>query len=182
MVRVNVATGWLDEAQVMPTAHQDARPEGQGPELVVVHGISLPPGQFGSDDVQKLFLGQLKGNEHPFYWQLQGVRVSAHLFIRRDGSLVQFVPFHARAWHAGLSRLGSRSRCNDFSIGIELEGTDTCAYESVQYARLNEVLAALRAAYPALVNAPVVGHADIAPLRKTDPGLGFDWQALQVRP
>lgn len=182
MVRVNVATGWLDEAQVMPTAHQDARPEGQGPELVVVHGISLPPGQFGSDDVQKLFLGQLKVDEHPFYWQLQGVRVSAHLFIRRDGSLMQFVPFHARAWHAGLSRLGNRSGCNDFSIGIELEGTDTCAYEPAQYACLNEVLVALRAAYPSLAGVPVVGHADIAPLRKTDPGLGFDWQAVQVQP
>jgi AmpD protein len=179
MMHIDTQTGLLKEAIYYPTTHHDTRSCTQDLSLVVIHAISLPPGQFGGNDVISLFQGILDCELQPYYAQLKGLRVSAHLFIRRDGSSCQFVPFHLRAWHAGVSRFANRISCNDFSIGIELEGTDTSAYTDAQYDTLNCVLIALRAAYPSLSNAPVVGHSDISPYRKTDPGLGFNWAAIQ---
>jgi AmpD protein len=174
-MRIDTQAGLLIGANFCETAHCDDRKAADDMSLIVVHGISLPPGEFGGDDVVDLFQGTLDCHKHPYYAQLSGVKVSSHLFIRRDGEVVQFVPFHLRAWHAGVSRFANRTACNDFSIGIELEGTDTSTYTDAQYESLNTVLVALRDAYPSLAQAPVVGHSDIAPQRKTDPGLGFDW-------
>jgi AmpD protein len=146
------------------------------PELIVVHGISLPPGEFGGPWVDDLFLGQLDPAAHPYFAAIAHLRVSAHLLIRRDGSVTQYVPFHLRAWHAGASVFGGRERCNDFSIGIELEGTDEVPYTDIQYARLASTILVLKRAYPSLD--ALAGHADIAPGRKTDPGPAFDWGRL----
>jgi AmpD protein len=159
--------------------HQDARPANMAVTLVVVHGISLPPGQYGGDAIEQLFLGTLDAAAHPYFAEIAALRVSAHLLIRRDGSIIQFVPFTRRAWHAGVSHFNGRERCNDFSIGIELEGTDTDRYTDVQYDQLIYVLAALKQRYPTLTD--VRGHADIAPGRKTDPGAAFNWGHLAGR-
>jgi AmpD protein len=153
----------------------DARPAGMPIELLVVHNISLPPDQFGGPGVEQLFTNALDPAEHPYYAEIQGMRVSAHFFIRRDGGLVQFVSCLDRAWHAGLSQWQGRERCNDFSIGIELEGCDSQPFADAQYAVLNRLSATLRAAYPLQ---GTVGHSDIAPGRKTDPGPCFDWARL----
>jgi N-acetyl-anhydromuramoyl-L-alanine amidase len=142
-----------------------------------VHGISLPPGEFGGDDVVRLFTNRLDPEAHPYFATLREVRVSSHFFISRDGALVQFVPCARRAWHAGASQWNGRERCNDFSIGIELEGTDTRPYTSRQYARLARLLRTLRERYPLR---DVAGHSDIAPGRKTDPGPSFDWRRLRA--
>jgi AmpD protein len=158
--------------------HRDARPAGQAPELVVVHGISLPPGEFGGPWIDRLFCGDLPADAHPFFEGIVGLRVSAHLLVRRDGVVVQFVPFHERAWHAGVSSWRGRPVCNDFSVGIELEGTDETPYEPAQYAALRGLLRALQATYPALAAGHVVGHSDIAPGRKTDPGPSFEWARI----
>ena len=144
----------------------------------MVHGISLPPGEFGGDGIDQLFTNQLDPEEHPYYSEIHHLRVSSHLLIRRDGDLVQYVPFHRRAWHAGESSYGGRDRCNDFPIGIELEGTDDVAYEAVQYQRLNDVINVLCQTYPGLSRNRIAGHSDIAPGRKTDPGPFFDWQQV----
>lgn len=159
----------------------DERPADAQPELIVVHGISLPPGEFGGPHVEDFFLGRLNSDLHPYFAEIRGMEVSAHLFIRRDGSVIQFVPFNRRAWHAGKSTWCGRERCNDFSIGIELEGTDDIPYAPAQYETLAAVLEALRAAYPALREDAVAGHSDIAPGRKTDPGPAFDWAYLHQR-
>ncbi len=175
---VDPATGLLDAARQCPSPNRDARPEGMPLELVVVHGISLPPGEFGGPWIDALFTNTLVVDAHPYFAGLAGLRVSAHLLIRRDGEVVQYVPFHERAWHAGASRWRGRERCNDFALGIELEGTDTTPYTGAQYARLAGVIRALRAAYPSLARDALAGHADIAPGRKTDPGPAFDWGRL----
>ncbi len=172
--------GWLEGARRVVSPHCDERPAGVIPELVVVHGISLPPGEFGGEGVDQLFTGTLDPREHPFFAQIQGLRVSAHVLIRRDGSLVQYVPFHRRAWHAGVSSFQGRQACNDFSIGIELEGTDETPYEAAQYQRLAGLIRRLRERYPAIGPGRVVGHCHIAPGRKTDPGPAFDWIRLEV--
>lgn len=166
------AEGWLAGARRVESPNQDARPDGMAVELVVIHNISLPPGRFGGEGVVQLFENRLDPAEHPFYATIQGLRVSAHFLIRRDGELLQFVPCGRRAWHAGQSSWQGRERCNDFSVGIELEGTDELPFTEAQYARLDELLAELCARYPI---AGVTGHADIAPGRKTDPGPCFDW-------
>ena len=153
----------------------DARPEGLPVELLVIHNISLPPDEFGGPGVEQLFTNCLDPQAHPYYEQIEGLKVSSHFFIRRDGSLIQFVSCLERAWHAGLSQWQGRERCNDFSIGIELEGCDTQPFEEAQYATLQRLVPVLRAAYPLCA---VVGHADIAPGRKTDPGPCFDWSRL----
>ncbi len=158
--------------------NHDARPQGEAPSLVVIHGISLPPGEFGGDGVARLFTNALDPVAHPFYATIAELRVSAHFFIRRDGSPLQFVSCNERAWHAGVSQWRGRERCNDFSIGIELEGTDETRYEDAQYAILARLLQALKRRYPLL--AAAVGHSDIAPGRKTDPGPSFDWDRLAV--
>lgn len=154
----------------------DARPADALIELIVVHNISLPPGEFGGPGIIDLFLNRLSAEAHPYYAGIAQMRVSAHFLIRRDGELVQFVPCALRAWHAGVSSWRGRERCNDFSVGIELEGTDEIPFEDVQYARLLALIAALRARYPI---GEVTGHSDVAPGRKTDPGAAFDWSRVK---
>lgn len=174
--------GLLDEAGVLEGAVQlaspnsDERPEGASITLLVVHNISLPPGEFGGDAVVRLFTNSLDFSAHPYYETLRDLKVSAHFLIRRDGELIQLVPCARRAWHAGASSWGGRERCNDFSVGVELEGADDQAYTDSQYACLTRVLLALRRRYPIVA---IVGHADIAPDRKTDPGPAFNWGHLR---
>ncbi len=175
-----IRDGWLAGARRVPSPNCDERPSGGEPELVVVHGISLPPGVFGGPHIDALFTNTLDPDAHPFFAEIQDLRVSAHLLIRRDGALVQYVPFHRRAWHAGVSRFQGRERCNDFSIGIELEGTDAVPYEAAQYQVLARVIRLLAATYPGIGPGRVVGHCHIAPGRKTDPGPAFDWTRLEV--
>lgn len=169
------AAGWLPNAERIPSPNCDARPEDEAIRLIVIHAISLPPGEFGSDAVIDLFTNRLDTSAHPYYAALAGRRVSAHFFIRRDGRLIQFVPCHARAWHAGASCWRGRECCNDFSLGIELEGDDHAPYAASQYATLTTLIAALRQRFPIEACA---GHADIAPGRKTDPGPWFDWSRI----
>lgn len=164
--------GWLARVRRVPSPNADARPAGAEVSLVVIHGISLPPGQFGGDAILRLFTNRLDPDGHPYYATIAALRVSSHFLIRRDGSLVQFVPCEARAWHAGVSRWKGRERCNDFSIGIELEGTDERPYTTRQYRRLAALVRRLRSRWPVR---DVAGHSDIAPGRKTDPGPAFDW-------
>lgn len=171
--------GWLPWARRLPSPHQDRRPPGTRVDLVVVHGISLPPGEFGGPWVERLFLGELDPAAHPAFRELAGLRVSAHLFIRRDGELVQFVPLERRAWHAGRSAHQGREGCNDYSVGIELEGTDQLPYEAVQYRVLARVCRELMARFPGIVPERIVGHCHVAPGRKTDPGPSFDWALLR---
>ena len=175
---IDAGSGLINEARFVPSPNQDPRPPGATLDLIVVHGIGLPPGEFGGPWVERLFTNELPGEVHPFFTTLEGLKVSAHVFLRRDGTLVQFVPFHARAWHAGVSAWRYRSACNDFSIGIEVEGADEIAYEPVQYRVLAALIAALRRAYPTLAGDALVGHSDVAPGRKTDPGPSFDWAHL----
>lgn len=156
--------------------HCDERPQPDEISLLVIHCISLPEGKYGTPYVRQLFMGELKTDAHPDFSILKGLRVSAHCVIRRDGTLEQYVPFDKRAWHAGRSRYCGRRRCNDFSIGIELEGTDNSAYTQSQYEQLIAVTKALIARYPKLNRRRIVGHQDIAPGRKTDPGSEFDWR------
>jgi len=174
-VKVDVASGRLRGAAFRPSAFHDRRPAGMAISLIVVHGISLPPGRFDGTAVEGLFLGRFLAWQPPGLEDLAGVRVSAHLFIRRDGRVIQFVPFHRRAWHAGVSSFAGQARCNDYSIGIELEGTDTVPYAEIQYERLISVSRHLMRAYPAIQVDRIVGHCDIAPARKTDPGAVFEW-------
>jgi AmpD protein len=169
--------GWARGAQIMPSPNFEARPAGAVPTLIVIHNISLPPGQFGGSAIADLFLNRLDCDTHPFYdANLRGLRVSSHFVIRRDGALQQFVSCEQRAWHAGVSNFFGRERCNDFSIGIELEGADASAFESAQYATLAALVTALLARYP--IDA-LAGHSDIAPGRKTDPGPHFEWARLK---
>ena len=171
--------GWLEGARRVPSPNCDARPPGTEIGLIVVHGISLPPGAFGGDAIERLFTNRLDPEAHPYFREITGLKVSAHVLIRRDGALIQFVPFSMRAWHAGRSCFRDREACNDFSVGIELEGTDETPYADIQYQCLAELVSALRAAYPGIAADAVVGHCDIAPGRKTDPGPAFDWARLR---
>jgi AmpD protein len=177
-MRVDTVTGLLHEARYVPSPNADERPMGAILELIVVHGISLPPGKFGGGWIDALFTNRLDARAHPYFAGICGHRVSAHALIRRDCEVVQYVPFHRRAWHAGTSTYQGRARCNDFSIGIELEGADDLNYEAGQYHTLAAIINALIEAYPTLSRDDIVGHADIAPGRKTDPGSAFDWPRL----
>jgi AmpD protein len=179
-LRVDPATGLLSGARYVPSPNRDERPPGQRPELVIVHGISLPPGEFGGPWIEQLFTNALSPAGHPYFAAIAGQRVSAHVLIRRDGTFVQFVPFHLRAWHAGASSWRGRERCNDFAIGIELEGTDATPYEDAQYGALAALVAALIRAYPTLGADAVAGHEDVAPGRKTDPGPAFEWPRFRA--
>ncbi len=172
--------GRLAAAIPRPSPNWDRRPPGQAVELIVVHGISLPPGEFGGPWIDALFLNRLNPQADPRFAGLAGLRVSSHLVIRRDGMLYQYVPFPGRAWHAGASSYQGRARCNDFAVGIELEGVDERPYTDAQYVALTHAIRALWRAYPALPHEAVVGHADIAPGRKTDPGAAFDWGRLHA--
>jgi AmpD protein len=174
-VKIDVATGLLAGARQVLSPHFDARPAGVLPELLVVHGISLPPGEFGGPWIDRLFTGTLPADAHPYFREIVAQRVSAHALIRRDSQIVQYVPFGERAWHAGQSAYRGRSACNDFSIGVELEGTDDTPYADPQYEALAALAAALLAVYPSLTAQAIAGHSDVAPGRKTDPGPSFDW-------
>jgi AmpD protein len=169
--------GWLRGVERISSPNCDDRPAGMPIDLVVIHAISLPPGRYGGGHVQRLFCNELDLGADPYFTEIADLRVSAHLLIERDGAPTQFVPFNRRAWHAGVSEFEGRPRCNDFSIGIELEGTDSEPFVDAQYAALNTALAALIAAYPIRA---VRGHSDVAPGRKTDPGPFFDWARLTL--
>ncbi|MDD4964875.1 MAG: 1,6-anhydro-N-acetylmuramyl-L-alanine amidase AmpD [Gallionella sp.] len=169
--------GWLSEGERLPSPNCDHRPEGEI-ALLVIHNISLPPNEFGGTGVIELFTNTLDHHAHPYYQTLVGLKVSAHFFIRRDGKIIQFVSCLQRAWHAGVSSWQGRTRCNDFSIGIELEGSDFVPYTPAQYDALHELTRALRHCYPL---AGIAGHQHIAPQRKTDPGEYFDWQVYLSR-
>jgi AmpD protein len=168
--------GMCAGARWVPSPHHDERPENEAISLVVIHNISLPPGEFGGPYIDDLFLGRLDPKAHPYFASIAGMRVSSHFLIRRDGEVVQYVPTELRAWHAGASQWKGRERCNDFSIGIELEGVDEVPFEDAQYATLIELVKALRSRYGEL---DLAGHSDIAPARKTDPGPAFDWTRLR---
>jgi len=175
---VDPGTGLIRPARQCLSPNRDERPSGATLDLVVLHGISLPPGEFGGDQIEALFLNHLDWDAHPYFDQLRGLEVSAHLLLRRDGQLVQFVPFNERAWHAGESAFRGAGKCNDYSIGIELEGEDETSYDDRQYRVLPSVLVALFEAYPGLGARKLAGHCDISPGRKSDPGTAFDWLRL----
>ena len=175
------AGGWLVKAHRMPSPHADDRPADVRVSLIVIHGVSLPPGEFGGQWVEDFFCGRLDDSAHPYFREIAGLRVAPHLLIRRDGGLIQFVACERRAWHAGVSEWRGRRNCNDFSIGIELEGTDSLPYTEAQYARLIPVILGLRDRYFDIDDGGIVGHSDIAPGRKTDPGPAFDWERLGTR-
>lgn len=169
--------GWLDGVRLCPSPNFNQRPETPI-SLVVVHNISLPPRQFGGIYIEQLFTNCLNPSEHPYFADIAHLQVSAHLLIRRDGEVIQFVSFLHRAWHAGQSTYLDRANCNDFSIGIELEGADDVPYEEAQYQQLAQVVYLLQQCYPA-INNHITGHSDIAPMRKTDPGTAFDWRKFR---
>ena len=173
-LKISPATHLIEGVRYVSSPNSDERPPGTQPDLVVVHGISVPSGCFGGPGVEQLFTNTLCADEYPEYREIACLKVSAHVFIRRGGEMIQFVPFDRRAWHAGESCFENRMRCNDFSVGIELEGCDDTAYETVQYRRLAALVSVLAEAYPDLSTDRVVGHCDIAPGRKTDPGPLFD--------
>jgi N-acetyl-anhydromuramoyl-L-alanine amidase len=179
-VRIDTATGLLAGVRQVLSPFSDERPPSAGLDLIVVHGISLPPGEFGGPWIDRLFTGDLPADAHPFFAGVAGSRVSAHVLVRRDGTLVQYVPFERRAWHAGVSHYQGRSGCNDFSIGIEVEGTDEDPYEAAQYTALAALIHALLEAYPTLTLERIAGHSDVAPGRKSDPGSSFDWARLKA--
>jgi AmpD protein len=175
ILSVDSETGWVSGLRQLLSPNCDARPEGAQVEVIVLHGISLPAGQFGGDAVIRLFLNQLDVNAHSSFSPLNGLKVSAHFFIRRDGEILQFVPLTMRAWHAGISSCLGRTDVNDFSIGVELEGTDINPYEEAQYRSLARLNQSLIREFPAVTADHLVGHSDIAPDRKSDPGPCFDW-------
>jgi AmpD protein len=167
--------GWLPAMRREPSPNCDERPEDESIRLIVIHAISLPPGEFGGPEIIQLFTNSLDPDAHPYFREIRGLQVSAHFLVRRDGELIQFVPCSRRAWHAGISSWLDRTNCNNFSIGIELEGCDYLRFEDAQYKALNSLLADLRNRYS--IEA-VVGHSDVAPGRKTDPGPCFDWHRV----
>jgi AmpD protein len=177
---IEPATGLLAGVRQVLSPHFDARPKGVAPDLILVHGITLPPGEFGGPWIDRLFAGDLPPDAHPSFRETATLRVSAHAVIRRDGSITQYVPFGMRAWHAGQSQYQGRSGCNDFSIGIELEGTDETPYTDAQYESLIALIRVLLATYPTLCAQRIAGHSDVAPGRKTDPGPAFDWARLSA--
>lgn len=178
-MQIDITTGQITPARQIPSPNCDARPDKSDISLIVIHAISLPPGEFGGPGVDQLFTNRLDPDEHPYYREIYELRVSSHLLIRRDGELVQYVPFHQRAWHAGESSYQGKLQCNDFAIGIELEGTDETLYEDAQYETLAEVIRLLCDSYSGLDSTRVAGHCDVSAERKTDPGPGFDWQRLK---
>lgn len=175
---MKIKNGVLIQARYIESPNHNTRTDEQDMSLIVLHNISLPPGKFGGDWITKLFTNQLPKDADPFFEEIHQLRVSSHLLIRRNGEIIQYVPFHKRAWHAGVSEYLGRSACNDFSVGIELEGTDYEVFTTEQYAVLNDVLQSLVKTYPTLALHNITGHEHVAPGRKTDPGPFFDWKAL----
>lgn len=178
-MQVDAETGWIPGVRAVASPNCDARPDAELPSLIVVHGISLPPGEFGGGFVDRLFTNSLPVEQHEYFAEIADLRVSAHALVERDGRLTQYVSFLDRAWHCGDSNFCGRGACNDFSIGIELEGSDEVPYENAQYCVLAALIACLRDTWPSLAEADIVGHCDIAPGRKTDPGPAFDWSRLR---
>ncbi len=175
---LDAAGEWFTRARRLDSPNCDARPPGTVVDLAIIHGISLPPGRFGGGHVHRLFLNCLDWNEHPYFNEIRGLQVSSHVLIERSGTLVQFVPLSLRAWHAGVSSFRGRERCNDFSVGIELEGADQVPYTGRQYRALARVLRALMRRYPQIGLHRIAGHCHVSPGRKTDPGPAFQWQRL----
>lgn len=175
---MKITGGVLEQAQYIESPNHNERADEQDMSLIVLHNISLPPGQFGGEWITKLFTNTLPKDTDPFFAEIYQLRVSSHLLIRRDGSIIQYVPFHKRAWHAGVSEYLGRSACNDFSVGIELEGTDYEAFTAIQYKVLVDALQVLVKTYPTLTLNHITGHEHIAPERKTDPGPFFDWEMI----
>jgi N-acetyl-anhydromuramoyl-L-alanine amidase len=176
---MNIEQHWLSSAKKIPSPNFDDRTDASDISLLVIHCISLPAGEFGGNYINDLFCNRLDPNGHPYFATIYQLKVSAHLLIRRDGEIVQYVPFNKRAWHAGVSCYQGREKCNDFSIGIELEGTESITYTDAQYDALNAVIDVLLVSYPSLSRQHITGHSDIAPERKTDPGASFDWSRVQ---
>lgn len=174
-MRIDVKSGCVEKVKFIASPHCNERPAASVIDLLVVHNISLPPNKFGGDAIEQFFQGKLDSSLHPFFKEIARLRVSSHIVIDRAGKITQYVPFHRRAWHAGESLFEGRQNCNDFSIGIELEGADHIAYEMLQYASLASLTKALMLVYPGITQDRIVGHSDIAPGRKTDPGPAFDW-------
>ena len=170
-----VNQGWLSIAEAVNSPNSDLRSDESAVSLLVIHNISLPPGRFGGGHIIELFRNKLNAEEHPYFAKISNLKVSAHLLIDRLGYVTQFVPFNKKAWHAGVSNFEGRSNCNEYSIGIELEGTDSDPYTQIQYARLGEISRFLMSIYPEITERRIVGHSQIAPGRKTDPGSAFDW-------
>ena len=177
-LKIDAQSALLMDTPYIASPNCDDRPDRDDISLIVVHGISLPPGQFDGPFVEHFFTNRLDYSAHPFFKDIKDMRVSAHLFIRRNGDIIQFVPFEKRAWHAGQSQYQGRECCNDFSIGIELEGTDETEYTDSQYTQLGAAIAAILLAYPKISRDRILGHSDIAPGRKTDPGPSFNWTKL----
>lgn len=173
-----IIDGWLQTARKIKSPHFNDRPEENDVSLIVIHNISLPPAQFNGCYVEDFFQGNLDQSVHPFFQEIGSLRVSSHFYIRRNGAVIQFVPVNKRAWHAGVSQYKDRSNCNDFSIGIELEGTDDIVYTENQYRELIKLIRILCQCYPSLSTERIVGHCDVAPVRKTDPGASFEWKRL----
>jgi len=173
---MNITNHRLDVAEQNPSINFNKRPDDAKITLIVIHNISLPPGKYNNNYIEEFFTNQLQTEQHPYFEKLKDVKVSAHLLIKRDGHIVQFVDFNQRAWHAGRSSFNHIDDCNNYSIGIELEGTDNSPYETLQYQLLNQVLSILKDHYPIT---DIRGHSDIAPGRKTDPGPAFDWRKLK---
>ncbi|VAW58646.1 1,6-anhydro-N-acetylmuramyl-L-alanine amidase [hydrothermal vent metagenome] len=178
-MNINNKSGLVDDAQQIASANCDARPDAQNISLIVIHNISLPPGEFGGPYISQLFTNQLDPNAHPYFADIHQLKVSSHLLIRRTGEIIQYVPLHKRAWHAGASSYCGVENCNDFSIGIELEGTDNTPFEAIQYITLANCILNLQQNYPSLAKDAITGHSNIAPGRKTDPGPAFNWDHLQ---
>jgi len=179
-LKFEIQSGLLTDVRQIASPNRDPRPDDVVTDLIVIHSISLPPGQFGGPHIEELFTNCLDPDGHSYFRDICGLQVSAHVLIRRDGEIIQFVPFHDRAWHAGSSCHEGRDGCNDFSVGIELEGTDDGEFEDLQYEKLAAVVSALVKEYPGLRTDRIVGHSEIAPGRKTDPGTGFDWTLLSA--
>jgi AmpD protein len=179
---MNIKQHWLTDISRNPSPNCDERPDPTDISLLVIHCISLPPGKFDNPYIDQLFCNLLNPDDHPYFEEIHQLTVSAHLLIKRGGSCVQYVPFNKRAWHAGKSSHEGRECCNDFSIGIELEGTESTAYTEEQYVQLEAVIDTLLKTYPRLSRQRITGHSDIAPGRKTDPGASFDWKRICKTP
>ena len=178
-MKINSNTGLIENTPFIASPNCDARPENTEIDLIVIHSICLPPGEYGGTWIQQFFTNQLPADEHPYFEEIKDLKVSAHALIQRNGNVQQFVPFTQRAWHAGESCYEEREACNDFSIGIELEGTDDSAFEDSQYQSLANLILSLENTYTNISRERITGHSDIAPGRKTDPGTGFDWDKLK---
>lgn len=177
-MKINTQSGLIEDICYIPSPNFDDRPDNCSADLLVIHSISLPPGEYGGDWIEKLFTNTLPADAHPYFKEIEGMQVSSHILIQRDGNIIQFAPFHKRTWHAGESSYEGREQCNDFSIGIELEGTDTDTFEPPQYQQLAQIILCLEQTYSNISSDRITGHSDISSGRKTDPGTGFNWDTL----